>query len=345
MIALAIAALTALAIACEVGALFRLIDGPQGTDAVLTFFALHAIGSVLLAFVVHATLVPPAMQSPAWAVIGLASSFGFFIPFFGMLALIAAVLAVLVSPRALITRPYVSVRHPEFTVPIRESESRMRATGLRTVLLDAALAPELRLRSLMALQNFPIRRAGPFLRRLLGDPADDIRLTAYGLLERETRRISQIIEQDVLALATVEEPVMRLVIHRRLAEQHWELVYTGLAQADLADYSLGEALRHVEEALSIAPREPGMWLLRGRLLNARGDVEGAGLSYRESVRCGLPAERAAPWLAELAYRERNHQDVRAQMRVVDVETVGPTVGPVARYWRTRMKSHRVRTRQ
>ncbi len=342
MIPFVIAALTALAIACEVAALREIIDVPRGTYTIFKFFGLHAVGSVLLAVVVRATLVPPTMRSPTWAIIALASSFGFFIPFFGMLALIAAVLAVLVAPRALITRPYISVRHPEFTTPIRETETRMRATGLRTVLLDATLAPELRLRSLMALQNFPIRRAGPFLRRLLGDPEDDIRLTAYGLLERETKRVSEIIEQDLIALNKIEEPAMRLVIHRRLAEQHWELVYTGLAQADLADYSLGEALRHLDEALSIAPREPGLWLLRGRLLNARGDVEGGGLAYREAVRCGLPAERAAPWLAELAYRERNHEEVRTQMRRVDVETVGPTVGPVAHYWRTRMKSHRVR---
>ncbi|MFN0299837.1 MAG: hypothetical protein ACKVQU_05735 [Burkholderiales bacterium] len=345
MIALVIAVLTAIAIACEVAALQFILDLPQGTDAVLKFFGLHAIASIVFAFVVRATLVPIPMRTPAWAVVGLAACFSLFIPIFGILALIAAVLAVLVSPRALITRPYTSVRHPEFTVPIRESESRMRATGLRTVLLDPTLAPELRLRSLMALQNFPIRRAGPFLRRLLGDPADDIRLTAYSLLERETKRISEIIEQDVAALAVLEEPSMRLVTHRRLAEQHWELVYTGLAQADLADYSLGEALRHLDEALSIAPREPGLWLLRGRLLNARGDVEGGGLAYREAVRCGLPAERAAPWLAELAYRERNHAEVRAQMSMVDVETVGPTVGPVARFWRARIKTHRTREPQ
>jgi polysaccharide biosynthesis protein PelE len=342
MIALAVAIAVVLAIGTEIAALQYIIDTPQGTESVLAFFVLHAIASVLFAVVVRVVLVPRTMRHPAWSVLGFTASLSFFIPFFGVLAMLAAVLAVLISPRALITRPYISVRHPEFTAPRRPAESRMRAAGLRTVLLDETLAPELRLRSLMALQNFPIRRAGPFLRRLLSDPADDIRLTAYSLLERETRRISTVIEQDVALLANTAEPVMRLVVHRRLAEQHWQMVYTGLAQADLADYSLAEALRHLDEALAIAPREPGLWSLRGRLLTARGDADTALLAYSEAVRSGLPAERAAPWLAELAYRECNYDEVRVQMRNVDVATVGPTVSPVALYWRARMKSHRLR---
>jgi polysaccharide biosynthesis protein PelE len=345
MIALVIAVLVLLAIGCEVTALRYLIDAAQGTESVIAFLVLHAIASALFAVVARVALVPRAMHRPAWSVLGYAASLSFFIPLFGMLAMVAIMLAVLISPRALITRPFVAVRHPEFTAPRRDAAARMRVTGLRTVLLDETLAPELRLRSLMLLQNFPIRRAGPFLRRLLSDPADDIRLTAYSLLERETRRISEIIEQDALALAMTTEPAMRLIIHRRLAEQHWELVYTGLAQTDLADYSLAEALRHLDQALAIAPREPGLWLLRGRLLSTRGDGETAGLAYREAIRCGLPTERAAPWLAELAYQQRNHDEVRAQMQKVDVATVGPTVSPVALFWRARNKSTRIRDQQ
>jgi hypothetical protein len=342
MSALAFALLTLAALGCEFAALALIVDVPQSTRDVAMFLAWHGAASLFFALVVRGTLVPPPMRSPAWAVLGIAASFNFFIPLFGMLALIAAVLAVLVAPRALIQRPYVAVRRPAFTIPIRESEARMRATGLRTVLLDATLAPELRLRSLMALQNFPIRRAGPFLRRLLSDPADDIRLTAYSLLERETKRVAEGIERGTHELGARDEPALRLATHRRLAELHWELVYTGLAQADLADYSLAEALRHLDEALSIAPREPGLWLLRGRLLNSRGNVEGAALSYREATRCGLPVERAAPWLAEIAYAQRNFAEVRTQMRRIDVDTAGPTIGPVAHYWGERFKSHRSR---
>jgi len=340
MIALVLAIAFAAAIGCEIAALSYIVDVRNGTAELWPFLGLHLAGSVIFAFVVRVTLVPPHMRNPAWAVLGLAAAFGFFIPFFGMLALVAAVLAVLVAPRGLIQQPYIPVRHPEFTVPIREAETRMRATGLRTVLLDPTLAPELRLRSLMALQNYPIKRAGPFLRRLLGDPTDDIRLTAYGLLERETRRISEVIEQDIALLGRTDDPMQRLATHRRLAEQHWELVYTGLAQADLADYSLGEALRHLDAAVSIAPREPGLWLLRGRLLNARGDTDGAEAAYREATRCGLPEERAAPWLAELAYGVRDFTQVRAQMTLIDDETAGPTIGPVVHFWRSRTASLR-----
>jgi polysaccharide biosynthesis protein PelE len=303
---------------------------PQGSWEVVSFLLFHLAASVLFALVVH-TVLPDKYREPRLPALALLAAFAFFIPIFGLLALATGVVTVLAVPRGALVLPFALVRQPEFAVPLRDQSARMRATGLRTLLLDPTLSAELRLRSLMALQNIPIRRAGPMLRRLLGDPSDDMRLTAYGLLERESKRIAQAIQDELATLPTLTEPAPRLASLRRVAEQYWELVYTGLAQADLSEFAIKEGLRYCEAAMQIAPREPGLWMLRGRLLNAKGDDAGALESYRTAAASGLPAERLAPYVAEIAFERREYAEVRKQLGALDASNV-PTMAAVVSFW-------------
>lgn len=318
------------ALACEAGAVYFLANIPQGTGEVVSFLGMHLVASFLFALVVRGVL-PDKYREPSQAVLALLTSFAFFIPIFGLLALVAGVLTVLSVPRGRVAMPFDTVRHPEFSTPQRDQAVRIRATGLRTLLLDPTLAPELRLRSLMALQNIPIRRAGPLLRRLLGDPSDDMRLTAYGLLDRESRRIGDAVQKELAALPRITERGPRLNALRRIAELYWELVYTGLAQADLSEHALGEGLKHCDAALAIAGRDPGLLLLRGRLLNAKGDATGALEAFEKAMEAGLSVERAAPYVAEIAFEAGDFDGVRRQLERMDPQA-NPTVAPLVRFW-------------
>lgn len=321
------------ALLCEAAAIYFLANIRQGTNEVLSFLGMHLIASFLFALVVRGVL-PDKYREPIRAVLALLTSFAFFIPIFGLLALAAGVLTVLSAPRGNVVLPFNLVRHPEFTNPLRDPVARIRATGLRTVLLDATLAPELRLRSLMALQNIPIRRAGPLLKRLLGDPSDDMRLTAYGLLDRESRRIGDTTQRELDALPGITERGPRVNALRRIAEQYWELVYTGLAQSDLSEHALAEGLRHCDAALALAGGDPGLLLLKGRLLTAQGDTRAALESYRKSIEAGLPVGRAAPYIAQIAFEDGDYDTVRKYLRHVDQQT-NPTVAPIAQFWSDR----------
>jgi polysaccharide biosynthesis protein PelE len=322
--------LSIIALVLEIGAIYFVANVPQGTGEVIAFLCIHACASVVFAFVVRGVL-PPRFRTPRWAVLALLASFAFFIPIFGLLALAAGVLTVLATPRGTVVLPFDLVRRPEYSTPLRESGMKMRATGLRTLLLDATLAPELRLRSLMALQNLPIRRAGPMLRRLLGDPSDDMRLTAYGLLERESKRIGDIIQREIELLPTLAERGARVSSQRRIAEHYWELVYTGLAQGDLGEFAIDEGVRYADQAIGLAPNESGLWILKGRLHNARGNIEGARTAYAEAARLGTPADRIAPYLAEIAYERGDYAEVRRQMQRLGA-TPMPAAAPIARFW-------------
>lgn len=323
-------ALALIALVLEGVAIYFVANVPQGTSEVVSFLAIHGLASFVFAFVVR-NVLPEKYRTPRWAVLALLTSFAFFIPIFGLLALATAVITVLASPRGALVLPFDLVRHPEYSTPLRETSVKMRASGLRTLLLDATLAPELRLRSLMALQNIPIRRAGPMLRRLLADPSDDMRLTAYGLIERESKRISDIIDREIATLPTLTDRGPRITSLRRIAEQYWEYVYTGLAQADLSDFAIAEGLRYCDQALALAPTEAGLWILKGRLSNAQGDHEGGRNAYREATRLGTPADRIAPYLAQIAFESGDFTEVRRQMSMLSA-TPMPAVASLAQFW-------------
>jgi tetratricopeptide (TPR) repeat protein len=319
------------ALLCEALAVWFLANVPQGTSEVALFFAIHFAASVFTAMLVAAH-VPERYRRPRGAVLLLLGAFAFFIPFLGILALVVGLLTVLTVPGPGGGLPFNAVRSPEFTTPIREGGARMRSTGLRTMLFDPTLAPELRLRSLMALQNMSVRRAGPLLRTLLGDPTDDMRLTAYALLERESKRLGEAISGEIVNLPKKTTPAARFGALRRIAEQQWELVYTGVAQADLAAFALDEGLRYADAALAIVPQDGGLWMLKGRMFSAKGDDAAAIAAYEKAISLGLPAERAAPYLAEIAFREGRFADVRAAMARVEAGVAPAMVAPVARFW-------------
>ena len=322
--------LTILALGCEVAAGYFVVNAAQGTHEVIWFLGLHLAASLLFATVVR-NLLPIKFRDPIGAVLGLLASFAFFIPVLGLIALAAGVFTVLATPRAGQAPPFEIVRTPTFAAPIRGQRARIRTASLRSLLLNPTIGEEVRVRSLMALQSLPIRRAGPLLRRLLGDPADDIRLTAYSLLDREAKRISADIDSETATLAAANQRAARITSLRRLAEHYWELVYAGLAQADLAEFAVGRGLQHCEEAITAGSTDPGLWFLKGRLLNAAGDSTGAVAAFHRAAAAGLPLGRVAPYLAEIAFDARSYAEVKRHMGSLD-PVLPPTLVPLARFW-------------
>lgn len=325
----------AMAVPCVIAALVLeglalqlLLDAEQSTADVFRFLAFHLLGSIGIACVAHAVLPARYRRAPL-AGIGLLTSFAFFIPFLGILAVM---IGALTAPRAAPALPFASVRPPEFAAPSQDREGKLRATGTRSLLLDPSLPEALRMRSLTALQNLPMRRAQPLLSRLLGDPADDMRLSAYGLLDRETRRVSATIEADLAVLEAVGDGPERARALRRVAEHYWELVYAGLARADLADFAVEAGLRHADAALAFDPADPGLHLVRGRLLGTAGDLDAAVAAYEEAIRAGAATERVAPYLAEIAFVRRDYNAVARHMRTAGHAGAHPGVVPLIRFW-------------
>lgn len=321
------------AILLELGATYLLIDLSSGNAQFLTFLGTHAAASALLAWGTHFAL-PPRFRKPRRAALAFLFCFTFFIPIFGLMGLIGAMLITRLLPRELSWEPYAQVKPPEYVLSIREPEMVMRLSGLKHVLLDTDLPSEVRLKSLIALQNMPARVAGPMLRMLLGDAADDIRLLAYSMIDSQEKQLNARIDEELVALEAARDGEQRLGARRHLAELNWELVYTGLVQGDVRDHALAQARIHVEAAIELAARDPGLWFLKGRILHARhdGNLDAAAHAYSIAVSCGMPESRILPYLAEIAFDRREFSAVRELLgSAVDTHAT-PTMAPLVRYW-------------
>lgn len=321
----------ATAVAFELSALYTVLDFDNSTAHLLLFFAAHAAASALLAlFTIPA--MPRQYRQPRTAVLAFLFSFSFFIPLVGLLGVMLAVFIALLKPRLARSLPFASVEQPEFVLSVGDAEPAFRKSGLRSVLLDQSTPAHVRLKSLLTLQNMPARSAGPMLRKLLSDPADDVRLVAYGMLDTHEKHISARTQEELRKLELATEPEARSNCLRQLAELHWELVYTGLVQGDVREHALASARSYVERGLELASRDPGLWYLKARLLQASGKLGEAAQDFGIAVSCGLPEGRALPYMAELAFERRDFTAVREIMARVAHSHVSPLMAPLVDFW-------------
>jgi len=338
----------------EVAATSFLADFVNGTAQVMMYLALHLVASILLASAVMPVL-PERYREPHQWVAALLFSFAFFMPLLGIIGILSAIV---ITPLLTLVKkedPFSGVRAPEYVLSIRDPDIQFRIAGLRATLLDPNLPSELRMRSLIALQNMPTRVAAPTLRKLLGDSADDIRLVAYGILDQKEKIINTQILGHLESLDRLLDRDGRINALRQLAELNWELVYTGLVQGDVREHTLNQVVKYTEEALQLSNTTsvrwismvvkyteealqlsdniPGLWLLRGRALHAQRKLDLASTAYARAISNGLAESRALPYLAEVAYDRHDFRALREYVaRLARNSQPTPMMGPVLRYW-------------
>jgi hypothetical protein len=203
------------------------------------------------------------------------------------------------------------------------------ARPIRELLRDATSADE-RVRAVMALRHMDARRAVPLLRLAFSHESEDVRLLAFGILEQREKRLRSRIELNQSRLAGDATRPARW--HRRLARDHWELVYGGFVSGDLEPAVLAQARDH---ALAALEREPDarMGVLLARIYLRRRQPEAAEAYLARARRAGLPAASAAPLLAEAAFQRRRFGDIATILRGVQRgELRRPELEPVAEYW-------------
>jgi len=207
-----------------------------------------------------------------------------------------------------------------------------RAAGVRSIpqLLRDAESPDERVRAVMTLRHMDARRAVPLLRLAFAHENEDVRLLAFGILEQREKRLRARIEQNQRGLANAWPRPARW--HRRLARDHWELVYGGFVSGDLEPAVLAHAREHAEAALAREP-DAKMAVLLARIELRRRQPQAAEAQLERALRAGLPRASATPLLAEAAFQRRRFGEIATILRGVQrVELRRPELEPVADYW-------------
>ncbi|MEQ1662692.1 MAG: hypothetical protein ABL877_08345 [Thiobacillus sp.] len=299
-----------------------------------TLLLAHTLFALVTALLATRLLSPQYRSSPRRAFV-FHSVLAMCIPVLGGVVLIGWALYARFINRRHRERPFVAVRLPVFTAaPVSPSFSA-GAGSLRPRLTRSDLARETRIEALLTVQHLPGNLSARLLREVLSDPVDDLRLSAYGMLDKGEKQINQKIEAALTQLEAETQPAARGRLYQRIAECYWELVYQDYAhQGELREFALQAAWRAAQDALPLCPQDADLLVLTGRVALARDQLDDAAQAFTQARALSIPNNRVLPYLAELAFMRRDFTETRTLVRALAADTRNFTTTPLIAFWQT-----------
>ena len=240
---------------------------------------------------------------------------GVFVPVIG---LIGATIAIRMAgmPTARDSDPRCSLFDTESRALAGNLSSDVSMSRLRAVLGSRA-EPSQRIAALLAASKLDPRSAITLYKLALKDPIDEVRLLAFSKLEGHRRTVEGRIASLRTTLEKEEDPLRLAAAHHRLAEAHDELAYSGLVEGDAQRDALERAAEHALIASQTESTNRGSVLFTlGRILLRSGALSKAQHAFDEARSCGVPSQRTAPYVAEIAFKTRDFGRVRSHVRFV-----------------------------
>lgn len=310
---------------------FMLFSEPTLLEGMLYIVLPHAVACALLAVVLWA-LLPARYKSPLpWAPLFL-FSIAFFIPLLGIIGVICSVFPALYMQRKREEQVWQTLGVPGLPFrPLERRHSPMFQDGGLQDVLYLATDPERRLNALLATRRMPSHESVPILKLALRDPADDVRLLAYSMLDQKESGINQRIERLLERLNDKDDENPEAT-HAGLARWYWELAYLGLAQGSVLDHVLAQARKHAERSLALQSN-PEMHLLAGRIALDQRDLSAARALFKQAESGGIHFEKIAPFLAEAAFAAGEYAEVPHLLaKLPEHALTRPPFAALARYW-------------
>ena len=256
----------------------------------------------------------------------------FFVPILGALGVLISIFPALRLPRGHDAQAWQAQGVPALPFrPLEQRQSLMFGDGGLQDVLHHASDPERRLAALLATRRMPGRDAVPILKLALRDPADDVRLLAYSMLDQKESRINQRIETALRQLEDAD-PQQRGALHAAVARSYWELAYLGLAQGGVLDHVLEQAAKHTGLALAAA-EDAELHLLGARIALEQGNLEMAREQLQKAQAAGIDAAKLVPFRAEVAFLGGEYKDIPGLLSSLPDEALRrPPFAELARYW-------------
>lgn len=238
---------------------------------------------------------------------------------------------------------FVEVALPEYSIYPWVDVSSSGLSGAKERINKQELSAEIRIKSLMALQQSSTVGATNIITELLADTNDDIRLLAFGLLDKREKHINNQIAELRKELDALSDSALSFTdyyqksnILLRLGELYWALVYENLVQGDLRQFSLARAEDYTRQAISLDKESDPISLFQlAKTLNAANRFDEALEAFNHAVSAGLSEDRALPYLAELAYNLRDFKKVHYIFTQLGERVVVlPKIRKLANVWNT-----------
>jgi tetratricopeptide (TPR) repeat protein len=320
----------------EVPALSVALQADATNAGLLAFAAVHLAIS-LTATILGWWVLPAHLRVPKPQVAAFLFAMCFFVPVLGpgLLALMVAVTASFRGEKAdeEIDRLGAHDRHN-----VTHKEKHISTvTGAMARLTTAGLSSKVRVDALLKLQIMESLGSNVAIRDALQDEAEEVRLTAFGILDIREKSLSRQIKAEHEQLKAATSVIRRIFHAKQLAWLYSELADQGLVEGEVLRHALGQIISYADQVIAENPNEAGMWLLKGRVLARTGKVEGAREALTMALELGLPESQGIPCLAELEFGRRRFADVRRLLLSAPSIKDLPEMEPVHRFWSGRSR--------
>jgi hypothetical protein len=329
----------ALALALDGASVWLLAQARTAAVAPAALLGLHGAACVLGTLAVPG-LLPPVYRKPSRAGLLFVLALTLAVPALGMLGIALALVPALWCQRAP-AQGLDCLRAPVTTGlgAVRDDGGTLPATGEGRLMgiLQCATERGSRLEALISTLSLDAQHAAPLLRIGLKDRDDDVRLLAYSLLTRKEKALEERIGKSLRRLDQ-EPPAAAFAVHRSLAHDYWELAGLGNASSS-GSFLLERARAHAEAGIALQPAEAGLQLLLGRILLKKNALEAAHTALLRAVAGGVPRDKVAPFLAEIAFHQREFSEITRLLSTGKRAAPPFPLNRVATYWKDGQHAH------
>jgi tetratricopeptide (TPR) repeat protein len=300
----------------------------------LLFLSGHLIASTLFALLLSTTF-PPRFSTSKKRLFGFFFIFIVFVPAFGVAAAVLMLLYFRWYLKHGERAEFSTVLLPPFLAESADLGAGMGEGGAWSRLRTAGLPKEKRLQALMSLGTASGLNASRFLQHATGDSDDEIRLLAFNLYARQEQKIQQAISAALNELNSADTPEQKSSVCRNLAFSYWEMVYSALAQDDLRDFFIEQALKYANQAQQSDGNDPALLVLIARIHLQKHEYEQAQQVLQAALAAGADPLKTIPYQAELAFHARDFTTVKKLLMQDASLRFRPCIGPVGQFWGAR----------
>ncbi len=225
-----------------------------------------------------------------------------------------------------------TVVDPGFRRGGRAHDPQYHSGDVHSIVSTASISDMQRMQALFKLQSLQSRQTTQTFRSLLTDKSEDLRLVAFGLLDKTEKTIFSRIHQELTLLNKAVDDEHKIEHWRQLAYTYWELVYQQAAVGDVLSFAMDQVCVYATEALFQEERDGGMWSLLGQVNFQAKDYEVARYCFSRALTCGLPESRIVPYMAEVLFTQHDYSNLQILLSIQTSLMDLAALQPVLEYW-------------
>ena len=300
---------------------------------VMGLVILHVMMSVAVGLLGKDSLPKKYQQSPQSVVIFFVG-LTMFIPMLGAIAVLSLVVMTNYFFVGTAKVDIQEVHESRFTGVGRAETQQFNSGELQSRFSAKSVQTEARLDALGKLQGFETHQINTTVRGALQDQADDIRLVAFGILDKKEKAINARINQELGLYQKSVDEAEKLTHLRDLAYAYWELVYKEIVEGDILLYALEQAMHYNTSVLALMPQDAGMWALKGQISLRAQQSNQAREAFTHALHYGIPETRVVPYLAELAFQRKEFEELSSLFHQCTMLSEVAILNPLLKYWNT-----------